>query len=74
MYTKLFVQRDDNLVLRNMSINFSINRAEKHLNLVLIEENRNLYFSPLFYYYRNYCIVNYIDSSSNTNVLPDVSL
>lgn len=48
MYTKLFAQRDDNLVLRNMSVNFSINRAEKYLNLVFIEENRNLCFSSRF--------------------------
>lgn len=46
MHTKLLAQRNDNLMLGNMSINFSINRVEKLLNLILIEENRNLYFSP----------------------------
>lgn len=48
---KIVCLRRWDLVLGHRFINFSINRCWK----MLIEENRKWYFSPLFYYYRNYC-------------------
>ena len=46
--------------------------VEKLLNVMLIEESKKWYFSPLFYCYRNCCPKKI--SLSKTETLPDLSL